>query len=94
MDFESLKSGQRYMFYYKENTNRPTMFRATFIHLFEHNQYKTLIVKKYESKVCCADTAETWYIAMELMSHYERLSDILGKGILCDDVLSEIDCYF
>jgi len=93
-DFENLRKGQRYMFYYKDDYT--TAFRATFVHLFEYNKYKTLIVNKKDVPLPKTNKTETWYIAMELISRYETLPDILSneKCILPDDVLLEIDNYF
>lgn len=88
MDFENLRTGQRYLFHYKGNSR---MFRANFVHLFEHNNYKTLIVKKYESNNYGPHNPEIWYISLELVSHYETLCDIMKSSILPDDVLLEID---
>lgn len=88
MDFENLRTGQRYLFHYKD---KPRMFRANFVHLFEHNNFKTLIVKKYESNNYDPRDTSIWYISLELVSHYETLCDIMKSGILPDDVLLEID---
>lgn len=90
-DFDKLRKGQRYTFYYKDDHTKS--FRATFAHLFEYNKYKTLIVIQ---KDVLLPKTETWYIAMDLMSRYETLPDILNneKCILPDDVLLEIDNYF
>jgi len=97
-DFENLVKGQRYMFHYKDTFkgDERMAFRATFVHLFEYNKYKTLIVNKKDVPDPKTNKAEIWYLAMDLMSHYETLPDILinEKCILPDDVLLEIDNYF
>jgi len=96
MNLTDLRPNQRYLFHYKDSCQHDEpMFRANFVKLFVHSNYKILIVNGYHSKKYQSENIRTvWSIDAKLISKVENLSDIVGeKCVLPDDILLEIDNY-